>query len=242
MTLEEIVGSDIPRGQEVKWYHGGEYATQNTTVSAANVSAGGFALTYLAEFGSVYALVDGVETAILNKKTDKDTPASETTGTDFVTYTGITEGDVVELYYLKISVTTLTQIASCIDVEFSSQASIDSQPIQGQANEVQAVGAVKNTAKLTKLTYNLDFLNAIMGTALDGSPLAASASWTNRFTGMKKTNLVGKRFVSGSVVRKYFLYGAQATGVDQKSLVNSFHRREMNFVVDYLAEVEVTAV
>lgn len=245
--MTDIVGSDIPQGNEVRWYAGGAAVTETHTVTAGEVSAAGFALSTsaVAEYGSVVGTVDGVFTAILEKKTNKDTAATEATGCDFVGYTGITEGDVVVLRYVDTHTTALTHIASCQDVGCDSSAEKKTAAIHGQANKITSIGAVENTATLTELEYSLAFVAACQGNYVSGTPIAGATvgKWTNAFTGMNKIGaLVGKRVNSaGTVTEKWFLIGCQAEKQSAKFPTNDFYSKDFSFAVDYFTTADLTA-
>lgn len=240
--MTDVTGSDVPQGREVKWYAGGVATTETVTVDAADVTAGGFALTGTAEYGSVVATVNGTPTAIVEYSTNKDTPATETTGCDFVGYTGIAEGDVVVLHYIDIATTTLTQVAACLDVKFSASADTKAASVHGQANKLNSVGAVENTAELSEFYYNQNFVAMCIGDQLTGSPAAQKKTFTTKFTGVRKIGaLVGKRFsAAGNVVYKWFIVGAQATGLDGEFPTEDYYKRSMRFQADYLTEVDLS--
>ncbi|WP_292366075.1 MULTISPECIES: hypothetical protein [unclassified Methanoculleus] len=240
--MADITGSDVPRGQEVKWYAGGVATTETITVAAAAVTAGGFALTGTAEYGSVVATVNGTPTAIIEYLTSSATPATEAGGCDFVGYTGITEGDVVVLYYIDVGATTLTQVAACLDVKFSASADTKTAAVHGQANKLNSVGAVENTADLSEFYYNQTFVAMCIGDQVTGSPAAEKKTFTTRFTGVRKIGaLVGKRAnAAGTIVYKWFIVGARATGLDSEFPTEDNYKRSMRFQADYLTEVDLS--
>jgi len=239
--MADIVGSDIPKGQEVKWYHGAEVATETITVTAGMVTAGGAALTGTAEYGLVVGTVDGVATAIINYKTDKNTPATEVTGTDFVGYAGITEGDILIVDYVKTSTTPLTHIASCGNVKSGAKADTKTAAVHGQATKISAVGAAENTAELERFTYDQAFVAANLGDQLTGSPTGTKTTWTNKYRGFKKIGcLLGiRRNAAGTPIYKWALVGAQATDMSKESNAEDFYKDSFKYAVDYLIEVNL---
>jgi hypothetical protein len=239
--MTDVTGSDVPKGLETKWYAGGTAKSETVTVTAAMVSAGGFALAEAAEYGSVVATVDGTFTAIIEYKTNKDTPATESGGTDFVGYVGITEADIVELRYIGTATTAITQVMSCQDVSTSSSGGTLSAAVQGQANKITSAGTTSNTADLGEIFYNQTLVALCLGDAITGSPTSGKKKWTNAFHGMRKIGaLVGKRLdASGAVLYKWFLVGATANNVGADFPTEDFYTRSMSFDVDYLTEADL---
>lgn len=240
----DVVGSDIARGQEVKWYVGGVATTETITIVAGDVTANGHALAGKAEYGSVIGTVDGVITPMIECLADKTTMATEVGGCSFVTYAGITEGDVLVVYYIAVGVTALTHVASCQDVKCTSKADTKKAAVQGQPNKISTVGAVENTADLGELYYNQAFVGACLGDIISGSPTTGMSKWTNKTSGMHKIGaLVGKRIVAatGVVLYKWFLTGAQANEVDGDFPTEDFYKRSMKFDVDYWTEANLVA-
>lgn len=239
--MTEITGADVPEGREVKWYAGGRAASETITVAAADVTAGGVALAGTAEYASVVGTVNGKPTPITNYTGSKDTPATEETGCDFVGYTGIAEGDVVAVHYVDIAEVTLTQVAACLDVDFSASIDTKTAAVHGQANKLNSVGGVENTASLEEFYYNQDFVAMCMGDRLTGSPAPEMSTFTTKFTGARKIGaMVGKRYNEvGDVVYKWFIVGALATGVDSSFPTEDKYKRSMKFKADYLTEVDL---
>lgn len=239
--MADVTGSDIPKGLEVKWYAGGTAKSETVTVTAAMVAAGGFALTEAAEYGSVVATVDGVFTAIIEYKTDKDHPASESGGTDFVGYVGITEGDIVELRYVATATTAIVHVASSQDVSSSSSGGSLTATVNGQANKITSAGTVSNSASMAEVFYNQSLVALCMGDAITGSPTTGKKKWTNAFNGMHKIGaLVGKRVnSSGTVLYKWFLVGATANSVEGDFPTEDFYTRSLSFDVDYISEADL---
>jgi hypothetical protein len=241
--MTEVVGTDIPQGPEVKWYFGGVSTSVTHTVSAGEVSAGGFALTETAEFGSIIGTVNGTAKAIKEYKTSTSTAATESTGCDFIGYSGIAESDVVVLYYVGNETTGLTHIASCTDVKCDSNASTKTAAVHGQATKLNSVGPLENTADLEEFYYNMDFVGAILGDLVSNSPASGKTKWTNKTTGVKKMGaLIGKRYNSSNqVIYKWFLIGAQATGVSGSFPTEDMYKRSMKFMIDWWTESKVVA-
>lgn len=239
----DVSGSDIARGTEVKWYAGGVATTETITIEAGDVTANGHALSGKADYGSVIGTVDGVATPIIECLTDKTAMASETGGCSFVTYAGITEGDVLVVYYIAVGVTALTHVASCQDVKCTSKADTKKAAVHGQPNKLSTVGAVENSADMAELYYNQAFVGLCLGDIISGSPTTGMTKWTNKTSGMHKIGaLVGKRVDSaGTVTYKWFLTGAQANEVSGDFPTEDFYKRSMKFDVDYWAEANLVA-
>lgn len=240
--MSDLVGSDLFRGQEIKWYSGGDVVTETITITAGMVTAGGSALAGTAEYGLVVGTVDGVATAIVNFKTDKNTAATESSGCDFVGYAGITEGDVLVVTYVKTSVTALTHIASCGNVKGGAKADVQSETIHGQATKVSAVGAAECSADLERLVYDQAFIAANLGDQLSGSPTTGKETWTNKFQGFKKIGvLVGKKInSSGTVLYKWALCGAQATELSKDFSKDGFYKDSFKYNCDFMIEVDLS--
>jgi hypothetical protein len=242
MTI--IVGSDIPQGQEVRWYAGGVYTTENVTVSAAQASAGYITLAGTAEYGSVLMTEAGTLTVCTEFQADGSTAATEALGTKTVKYATPTEGDVLVFYYLNIATATLTQVAACLDVKTSISADTKSAAIHGQANKLKTVGAIEQEAELERFQYSQDFLALALGSQVAGSPATGMNKFTTKITGVKKIPcLVGKRYNSGytTVLYKWFLIGAQATGIDKEFPTEDFYKDSIKFTVDEYMEVDLVA-
>ena len=65
--MADVVAADVPKGTEVKWYGGGVVAQETVTVSSGQASANLISLAKLAEFGSVWLVVDGVPTGVFER-------------------------------------------------------------------------------------------------------------------------------------------------------------------------------
>jgi hypothetical protein len=237
--MSDIVGSDIPQGQEVKWYYGGVMYTQ--TIS--NCSSSAQTLTKTADVGSVIATLNGVPAAVTEFKTDGTTPADETTGTVKVKIAGATGTQTAVLYYLDIQTTGLTHIASCLDVKKGASASSKTNAVHGQATKLVSVGALECTVDLEQFYYTTDFIAAVMGDEVSNSPASGKKKWSNVATGVRKLGaLVGKRFDSdGAVVYKWFLFGAQCSGLDSSFPTEDLYKNSIKFGADFFVEAKVVA-
>lgn len=250
--MVDITDSDLTQGKEVRWYHGGEAVTEaGHTVAAGEVSAGGFALadSAVADYGSVVAEVtlksDGstVVKGIIEYKTDKDTAATESSGTDFVAYAGMAADDVVYLRYVRTDETTLTHCATARDVSFGAQAEKKSAAVHGQANKITSIGTIENTATMEAFSYNQTFAAAAQGDLSSNAPTTGMSKYTTAFSGFAKIGcLVGKkRTAAGAVTEKYFLVGATAEKTDKKFPTDDFYSESFSFAVDYYTRADLTA-
>lgn len=239
--MTTIVGSDIPVGQEVKWYAGATLKTETLTIDAADVTATYKALTKKAEYGSVVATKSGVSLAVLEMQADGTTAATETTGCGAIKYTGITAGDSVTVQYVDIETSPLIQVAACLDVKTSFSADTKSEAIHGQANKLKTVGALEQEAELEEFQYSQDFLALILGDQVTGSPATGLTKLTTKLHGVKKIGcLVGKRYnTAGAVTYKWFLIGAQATSVDKEFPTEDFYKDSVKFTCDEYLEVDL---
>ena len=236
--MSDIVGTDIPTGDEVKWYQGGAQITnEELTVDASNQ----ITLSKKAEFGSVWVLkADGLVTdQMLEFQADGTTPATDADGTNMVT-TGDTSGNKNYAYYVDIETTALTQVAACKDVKTAMSVDTKEGAVHGQVTKLKKVGATSRTADLEELDYNDDFIAAIFGDQATATPAAGDKKWTDNFTGVKKIAvLVGKQLQSAVLKKKYFLIGCQATKLDQDFPTEDYYAKSFSFLVDYMMSVEV---
>lgn len=237
--MTEVTGTDIPQGQEVKWYWGGVGYVQ----TIANCPAAAQTLTKTAEFGSVIATLDGVPAAVAEFQSDGTTPATETTKTAKVTIAGASGTQTAVLYYLDVQTTALTHIASCLDVKKGGSAATKTNAVHGQATKLVSVGAVENTIDLEEFYYNTTFIGACMGDEVSDSPASGKKKWSNVATGVKKLGaVVGKRYNSaGAVVYKWFLFGAQVNGLDSTFPTEDLYKDSVKFSADYFVESKVVA-
>ena len=233
--MATIVGSDIPTGDEVKWYMGGAEATlvQEDLVESSGI----ITLSKKAEFGSVVVVdADGAMTATMLELTTVGTPnvaASEATGTNFVDTGGAAA--TVTAYYIDRETTDLVQVMACKDV--SSNLSIDTKEteVHGQTQKLQKTGAATRTASLEEVDYNDTLVGAIFGDLISDSPVAGDKKWTDNFTATKKISaLVGKQYQSGVLIKKWYLMGCQVTKIDSSFPTADFYTKSMDFLVDYM--------
>lgn len=230
-----IVGSDIPTGDEVKWYYGGASAT--LVKEDLVESSGVITLGHKAEFGSVFVVdADGnpTDTMLELTTTGPDVTATETTGTEFVK-TSAAGTATVTAYYIDIATTALAQIMACKDV--STNLSIDTKEteVHGQTQKLQKTGAATRTASLEEVDYNDAFIGAIFGDYVSDSPVAGDKKWTDNFTATKKISaLVGKQYQSGILIKKWYLMGCQVSKIDGSFPTADFYSKSMDFLVDYM--------
>ena len=230
-----IVGSDIPSGDEVKWYMGGAEATliQEDLTEVAGV----ITLGHKAEFGSVVVVdSDGaMATTMLElTTTGPDVTATETTGTEFVK-TSAAGTDTLTAYYIDIATTALVQVMACKDV--SSNLAIDTKEteVHGQTQKLQKTGAATRTASLEEVDYNDTLIGALFGDLIADSPVAADVKWTDNFTAAKKISaLVGKQYQSGVLIKKWYLMGCQVSKIDSSFPTADYYSKSMDFLVDYM--------
>lgn len=237
-----VLGSEVPQGQEVKWYAGGLQAAEEITVAAQDVTNGYIDLTKNAEFGSVMITVGGIVKGCSEFQATSTDPATEASGTKALTYTGIAENDVVAAYYLDIETTPLTQVATCQDVKTGISADEKSAAVHGQANKLKTVGAIEQEAELEELHYNQTFVAMNIGDQVTDSPAAGNSKLSTKYNGFKKIGgLVGKRSDStGAIIYKWFLFGAQATGLDKEFPTEDFYNDSVKFAVDDYLEVALS--
>ena len=240
--MADVVATDVPKGTEVKWYGGGVVAQETVTVSAAQASANLITLTKRADFGSVWLVVDEVPTAVFERNGGATTAADETSGTDSINYTGLTEGDVCDIYYVDIETTGLTHVASSKDVKADTKASSKKEAVHGQSTKLVTVGVAESTATLEQLTYTLDFVGLLFGDVLADSPKSGWKTMSNKSTGFKKIEcLVGKRVNSSSaVIDKFFLIGATANSYGQTFPTEDMYKESFAFDVDYIQRARMT--
>jgi len=234
MNMATIVGSEIPSGDEIKWYYGGAEALQMK--EDLEETAGVITLSKTAEFGSVVTVTAaGVVTdQMLELNAAGDGAGDETLGTKKV-QTSAAGTDTVTAYYLDKETTALVQIMACRDV--SSPMSIDTKEteVHGQTQKLQKTGAAVRTASLEEVDYNDAFIGAIFGDIIADSPVAADIKWTDNFTATKKISaLIGKQIISGVLTKKWFLFGCQVTKIDSSFPAADFYAKSMDFLVDYM--------
>ena len=229
-----IVGSDIPTGDEVKWYVG-DTASATTLIKEDLVVAETLiTLSQTAEFGSVVVVT--AAGAMTNEMLELDTAgtgaADETLGT-FKVDVG-TDTGTVTAYYLALA-PALVQVMACKDV--STNLSIDTKEteVHGQTQKLQKTGAATRTASLEEVDYNDTLVGAIFGDLIDASPVAGDKKWTDNFTATKKISaLVGKQYQSGVLIKKWYLMGCQVSKIDSSFPTADYYSKSMDFLVDYM--------
>ena len=228
-----IVGSDIPTGDEVKWYMGGAEVTlvqEDLVVAAEKIT-----LTNTAEFGSVVVVdSDGAMANEMLELNEAETAAADETLGTFAVDVGTTTGTVTA-YYIDIKTTALVQVMACKDV--STNLSIDTKEteVHGQTQKLQKTGAATRTASLEEVDYNDTLIGAIFGDLIADSPVAADIKWTDNFTATKKISaLVGKQYQSGVLIKKWYLMGCQVSKIDSSFPTADFYTKSMDFLVDYM--------
>ena len=238
--MATIVGSDIPSGDEVKWYMGGAEATlikEDLTVVGEKIT-----LSKTAEFGSVVAVdSDGAMTnEMLELASGGGSAADEALGT-FQVDVGTTSGTVTA-YYIDRETTALVQVMACKDV--SSNMSIDTKEteVHGQTQKLQKTGAASRTASLEEVDYNDDLIGALFGDLIADSPVSGDVKWTDNFTSAKKISaLVGKQYQSGVLIKKWYLMGCQVTKLDSSFPTADFYSKSMDFLVDYMVSTTLVS-
>lgn len=242
-----VVGSDIPSGQQVKWYAGGVVTTETLTIAAGDVTAKYKAITKKAEYGSVVVTRAGVVVSSVTEKIGSATAdATEALGCEGIGFeTGIlVENDVVTVQYLDIETTPLVQIAACMDVKTSISTDTKEAAVHGQANKLKTIGAISQEAELEEFQYSQAFISTVLGDSITGTPATGMSKLTTKVSGVKKIGcLVGKRYGTGytTVTYKWFLIGAQCTGVDKEFPTEDFYKDSMKFTVDEYLEVDLVA-
>jgi hypothetical protein len=240
--MADLVGSDVPTGDEVKWYYGGVdtcVIDVDFTIAAASLTAGVLGLTKKAEFGLVWGESTRGSTTfavpIMEYSRCGTFYATETTGVKGVKIpTQCTVGDVLSLKYIDIATTSLTHIASCRDVKTSRAIDTKSVSVQGQQNKLKKTGAADLTADLSEVTYSQTFLSKLYG---DETVAAATLGykWADITSGIKKLSvIIGKRFVSSTCVKKWALIGVQPSALNENFPTEDFYTRDFSFVVDNL--------
>jgi hypothetical protein len=226
--MTEVVGTDIPQGPEVKWYYGGVSLSETFTHTSGSET-----LDKTAEYGSCIGTLDGVPVEL-------EETGDETAGTTAVTMAGSEAAGSLVVYYIDKETTGLTHIASCQDVKCDSSASTKTAAVHGQSTKLNTVGALENTSDLEELYYNQEFVSVLMGNKYTACPStgAGITKWTNKTSGVHKIGaLVGKRTTTaGVVIYKWFLIGAQATGVSSSFPTEDMYKRSLKFMVDYWVE------
>ena len=242
-----IVGSDIPTGDEVKWYIGGAEATQITAEELVADASGNIDLGFTAEFGSVFVVDsnDDPTEDIIEYQADGSTAATEASGCEVVGLDVATpadaSGNTYYAYYVDIETTALAQVMACKDV--SSSLSIDTKEtsVHGQIQKLKKTGAASRTVSLEEVDYNDALVIAIFGDSHSNSPSTGKEKWIDNFTGAKKISaLVGKQTVGGVVTKKWFLIGCQVTSLEHNFPTEDYYAKSMEFLVDYMQTVDLS--
>lgn len=238
--MATIVGSDIPSGDEVKWYMGGVEATLITKEELVTDASVQITLSKQAEYGSVFVVDenDDPTTVMLEMQTGGAVAATEASGTNVVTVD--TSGNTVYAYYIDIETEALTQVMACKDVSSSLDIDTKETEVHGQVQKLQKTGAASRTVSLEEVDYNDDLIAAIFGDQHTASPAADMKKWTDKFTGVKKISaLVGKQTQSGTLKKKWFLMGAQVTSLEHSFPTADYYSKSMEFMVDFMVSVDL---
>ena len=229
-----IVGSDIPTGDEVKWYIGGAEATliQEDLVESSGV----ITLSKTAEFGSV-VVVDAngdMTSQMLELDTAGTGAATEALGT-FKVQTSAAGTATVTAYYIDIETTALVQVMSCKDVSTNLAIDTKETEVHGQTQKLQKTGAAVRTASLEEVTYDDVLIGVVFGDYIADSPVAGDFKWTDNHTATKKISaLVGKQYQSGVLIKKWYLMGCQVSKIDHTFPTADYYTDSLDFLVDYM--------
>jgi hypothetical protein len=231
--MADVVAADVPVGTEVKWYGGGAVAQVDLTgMTGTALTLGG---TYLAEYGSLWVVVNDVQVDCVERFTSAD--ATETTGTNSGTL-GASVGatDTVIAYFVDIQTVTLKHIATCKDVKADTKASSKKEAVHGQSTKLTTVGVAESTASLEELMYTMDFVGIVFGDTQTNSPNSGWKKHSNKTHAFKKIGaLVGKRRnSSGVVIDKFFLIGATANSYGQSFPTEDLYKESLAFDCDYI--------
>ena len=237
--MTDVTASDLSRGPEVKWYGGAVAASETKTIDAGMVSAGGFALAKTADYGMCVVVVNDVQTAYTGFQTDATTPATETSGIDFIKYSGITLADVVDVYYIGTDTTGLIHVASAQDIKTSSKASTEQQAVHGQTNKITITGTTEHSGSFSQLQMTSALKTIFVGARTVG-PKAGEYVWSNKITGFKSgIALVGKKLdASGNVVHKWGCIDVSFSGHDQDFPTEGTYTDSFTINIGYLIEWE----
>lgn len=239
--MATIVGSDIPTGDEVKWYMGGAEATKIEAEELVSDAEKNITLSKKAEYGSVFVVDadDNSTTVMLEMQADGTTPATDASDTNKVTCDAVTT--TYYAYYLDVETTALEQVMACKDVKTSLSIDSKETTVHGQSQKLQKTGAASRTVTLEEVDYNTTLVRAIFGDAHTASPAAGKEKWIDNFTGVKKISaIVGIQTVSGVVTKKWFLMGCQVTKIDHNFPTEDYYAKSMEFVVDYMQTVDLS--
>ena len=237
-----VVGSDIPTVQSVKWYAAGTLKTETITVVSLDVTHQYLNLAKTADYGSCVVLVNGVQKAHLEKTASAAAPATEALGTNCIVYTTISLNDVVVIQYVDITTSPLVQIGAALDIKTGISADTKIAPIHGQVNKLKVVTSFNQDAQLEQFQYNQTFLALVLGDQQLNSPATNLTKITNQVTGLKKVPaIVGKQYDATytTVLYKWYLIGAQATGLDISLPAEDMYKDSMKFLIDEYLEVDM---
>ena len=107
--------------------------------------------------------------------------------------------------------------------------------VQGQQNKLKKTGACDLTADLSEVTYSQTFLSKVYGDEMAASVTTQGYKWSDVTTGVKKiAALVGKRYVSNVVVKKWALVGCQPSNLNENFPTEDYYTRDLSFTVDNL--------
>lgn len=215
--MADLVGTDIATGDEVKWYHGGVVTTETFTTNGATITDNIIALSGTAEYGSLWttrqASGAAAATALMpiELATSSTTNyATDSTNTKCFRLIGWTSGDTIVAKYIDVATTGLTHIASCRDVRLSRAIDSKSTAVQGQSTKLKKTGASDLTLTLGELSYSEAFLGALYGDYLTSATGGGETKYGDHTSGSHKVeSLVGMRFVSNVVKKKWFVFGLQ---------------------------------
>lgn len=242
-----IVGSDIPTGDEVKWYSGGASATLISAEELVADASGNITLSKIAEFGSVFVVdaSDDPTEDIIELDSDASTPATEATGSKVVGLNVATpadaSGNTYYAYYLDTETTSLVQIMACKDVSSSMDIDTKETEVHGQTQKLQKTGAASRTVSLEEVDYNDTFIIAMFGDTHANSPATGKVKWIDNFTGVRKiSGLVGKQTVDGTLTKMWYLMGCQASSIEHSFPTADYYAKSMEFLVDYMLTVDLS--
>jgi hypothetical protein len=228
-----IDGVDVPAGIEVRWYHGGIARREQRTVSADEATAGFLALTYPAEFGSVVGTVGGTVRLMGQYQVDGETRATDASGTAAVRYAGLAAGDVVVLDYIDSTAVPLTHIATGSGVATTATVDTAETAVDNRATKIRRTGAAARVASLEEIWYNDLLLAAFFGDLVTTED--EGSLWTDDYRTTKIVPvLVGKWVVDGTLRKKYFLLGCQATSIAQTLATEAYYRNRFELLVEHL--------
>jgi len=230
-----VQSSNLVLGRNTKWYIGGVYAIETHTVTSGEVSAGYFDLANTAEYGLIRATVDGTETAMTHYQASSTTPATQTSGTGAVTYSGIAENDVVILHYINVDTTAMSQGATSQGGTITDSSDETSATVDGQTTKIYAIGAADSTVTWKELVYNNKFRAAMYGSELTNDVASGKSTWSNAFTGFNSVGaLVGIQYASDNttILRKFGLIGLTPMSVATDFTTDSYYSDSLSAKCD----------